>query len=437
MAIEGRDNAAATLGLAAPVISRKSSTVNQFETASGVPTSASGSLDPENVFYMSYRVFLEGVEVPVNGIQLDYGVTGIPQCNISLPASKLLRELPPTTKVAVFFRDLVPESDGSFKWRLLFDGEFMGYGYSVSSHGASMSLAFMHNAAHMHSMQLMIMDMSEFWIGGGNQYSAGDSTLVSPQSWNRPEKTILRGLLSEESAPNYKTMADICYTLVRTVLADVRGTASGKYFKTKFGDITKNGLGGYKLLRRFYGISESATKMDIPEEGLIDQDTSGGSSTGNSIGSKKMNSDQPRIEEQPASPTIQHNPISSKIITDRADKLVNRELEKDGFGEEGCARAVNYMITGDKSYPYSEEADVMATRVKSEGGSIFTDPGAVRAGDLVFYANTYGDWEKGTITHVGIADGSGNIVHQGTKDKGVTRVPINYSRIAYYGRLKK
>jgi hypothetical protein len=43
----------------------------------------------------------------------------------------------------------------------------------------------------------------------------------------------------------------------------------------KFGDTTDKGKGGYKLLRRFYGVSDTVVNMAIPEAGTIDQTYTG------------------------------------------------------------------------------------------------------------------------------------------------------------------
>ena len=61
-----------------------------------------------------------------------------------------------------------------------------------------------------------------------------------------------------------------------------------------------------------------------------------------------------------------------------------------------------------------------------------------QAGDIVMYANTYGNYPDGTITHVGIYAGHDMVIHRPTADRAVCRVPFNFARIAeirrpYYG----
>lgn len=51
-------------------------------------------------------------------------------------------------------------------------------------------------------------------------------------------------------------------------------------------------------------------------------------------------------------------------------------------------------------------------------------------GDIVMYANTYGSYPDGTITHVGIYAGHDMVIHRPTADRAVCRVPFDFARIA-------
>lgn len=56
-------------------------------------------------------------------------------------------------------------------------------------------------------------------------------------------------------------------------------------------------------------------------------------------------------------------------------------------------------------------------------GSVFTDFSQAQPGDLVFFQNTYGNWEPGTITHVGIYIGDGKMINA-SSSKGVSYADI-------------
>ena len=65
------------------------------------------------------------------------------------------------------------------------------------------------------------------------------------------------------------------------------------------------------------------------------------------------------------------------------------------------------------------------------------DPEKAAAGDLVFLQNTYGNWNKGVITHVGIATGDGNYIHRMTSNQGYVRIePIPQADFQAGLRLK-
>ena len=48
----------------------------------------------------------------------------------------------------------------------------------------------------------------------------------------------------------------------------------------------------------------------------------------------------------------------------------------------------------------------------------------LQPGDIVMWANTYGDWPEGSITHVGIYVGDGQIVDRPTAAAPVKRRPV-------------
>ncbi len=49
----------------------------------------------------------------------------------------------------------------------------------------------------------------------------------------------------------------------------------------------------------------------------------------------------------------------------------------------------------------------------------------LQPGAIVFFANTYGHWPEGTITHVGVALGNGAFVHRPTMSRPVEQAAIN------------
>lgn len=58
-------------------------------------------------------------------------------------------------------------------------------------------------------------------------------------------------------------------------------------------------------------------------------------------------------------------------------------------------------------------------------------------GDIVMYSNTYGNWPRGVITHVGIYVGNGQIVHRPTSSGVVKTAALKYATIAEIRRPKQ
>jgi cell wall-associated NlpC family hydrolase len=58
-------------------------------------------------------------------------------------------------------------------------------------------------------------------------------------------------------------------------------------------------------------------------------------------------------------------------------------------------------------------------------GTVFRDTRQLRPGDIVGFANTYGNWAPGTITHVGVYVGNGMMVDRSTSAGNVHHRPIS------------
>jgi len=77
---------------------------------------------------------------------------------------------------------------------------------------------------------------------------------------------------------------------------------------------------------------------------------------------------------------------------------------------------MEFLGKGDVLLP--EHADSLAS---TEFGKKINLVKQTKAGDLVFLKNTYGNWQPGVITHVGIASGNGKYIHRMTSNKGIVK----------------
>lgn len=84
--------------------------------------------------YVSWKVLLDGVEVPWVSFTIGVGVDTAGTANVVLEPDPLLYELRPTTMVHIFMYDNFEESaDEDDKYKLFWEGEAAGYAYSKSA----------------------------------------------------------------------------------------------------------------------------------------------------------------------------------------------------------------------------------------------------------------------------------------------------------------
>ena len=223
-------------------------------------------------FFKDCVVLLEGVAVPYNTITMSYGIGTPATCSIILPAHKVLRELPDCTKVHIFFKDMLADETGEYKYRLLFDGEKSGHTYNTTAEGAYMQIQAVHSCAYTTMMQLMTLDVAQY-LFSPNARLAGESTIPILLGMNRMHSTMIESLLKGF----FESMADIVYQMMRGILEGNDQTATGKYYASKLG----NSEGAWKILKRIYGVSKKTANSAAPTTNWAkDVATKGGSSSG-------------------------------------------------------------------------------------------------------------------------------------------------------------
>jgi uncharacterized protein YcbK (DUF882 family) len=219
-------------------------------------TGVGESADNTSEFYLNVEVYLEGVQVPYSSATVSYGLASPPSCTIILPASSIIRDLPETTKVHVFFQDMLPDDKYEYRWRLLFDGEMSGFQYSTDANGATMSISAIHSSAYTTLMQLMTLDASEY-LFNPNPRMVGDATMPMVFGQNKVSTKLIANIMAGKG---YESMADIVYQLMRAILEGTQDSAVGKYYHDKLG----NDKNGWKILKRIYGVSKATAESPVP-----------------------------------------------------------------------------------------------------------------------------------------------------------------------------
>lgn len=288
---------------------------NETSEPAKVGSTASGS--DTNVFYVDVKVFLEGVQVPHMQASVSYGIDAPPTATIVIPAAQFLRNLPETTKVLITFRDILPDATGERKWRVLFDGEMSGLGYNIDSSGATLSITALHSTAYLTLLQLMIAPVRSYIYNTSPESLVGNTTLWSTSAVGPTHNvTFLDDLLKDIQSTNtsergIKTMADIVYVILRNIVEGLKDSAAVARWTWKY---LGNEPSGLKILKRIYGVSESAKNdkfLQQSHDGL-----KGANADASVVGSVKHPNDDPETTPSPSDPTSTQNLKNTKINAD-------------------------------------------------------------------------------------------------------------------------
>jgi hypothetical protein len=88
----------------------------------------------------AWLVYLNGIEVPCPKVSVSYGIGVIPEATLSFPPHRLLQRLgaEDRVEVVIFYLDDLENPDKP-EFRLLFEGEIIGWSYTSSPHGRQMT----------------------------------------------------------------------------------------------------------------------------------------------------------------------------------------------------------------------------------------------------------------------------------------------------------
>lgn len=103
--------------------------------------------------------------------------------------------------------------------------------------------------------------------------------------------------------------------------------------------------------------------------------------------------------------------------------FVRAVLRQAGVRVGVSRKAIDGNVRGDGGR--SEGPGMARSFFGSDIGLLILNPKDLKPGDLVAFADTYGNWPKGSITHVGIYVGNSQIVDRPTAARPVQKRPIS------------
>ena len=136
------------------------------------------------------------------------------------------------------------------------------------------------------------------------------------------------------------------------------------------------------------------------------------------------------------------SPINGEQLVAAAEAWVGKEFNPGAKAQ--CAYFIRTLLeeigadigVTQQSYDgYSTGKGYANSFFGSDVGELILDPEQLQPGDLVAFANTYGDWPDGTITHVGIYIGNGMMVDRPTASRPVQKRSIDTFEFAVGIRL--
>lgn len=377
---------------------------------------APGESPDTNVFYLAVKVFFEGVQVPHSSAAVSYGISSPPTCTISLPASSFLRDLPETTKIHIIFKDLLPNSKGEYKWRLLFDGELSGLGYAIDANGANISISGVHSTAYLNLMQIMNLDAAQYLLN--SEYTMlGNATMATVSGFDKVQVDMIPKIINKK---NFKSMADLSYQILKNIIYGGKDQSSvGKWYYNKLGP----DLNGLKLLERMYGVSDEAKNA-----ALVDWKAEGGSNSGGgSVSQPGATTNTSSMSGKGGGDGSMQWPCSGEItsyfggrihpIWGTASNHSGMDIAVDYGTPIGAAKAgtVSYAddMNGYGRTVMIDHGDGLFTLYGHNQGYNVKEGQQVKAGDVIAFAGSTGD-------------STGPHCHFEVRQDGVRVDPLNY-----------
>ena len=216
-----------------------------------------------------------GVVVPLDLVQLSYGVASAPRCYITMPFSNAMRALPEEAPIAVFFQDVIQteekqilltknEEQSSTPYRLLFDGELESVTVSISPTGASLTYSLWHNASQLDLMPMTVMPVSQQLMNMQSK-PMGVATLTTVMGESVEAMHALEWLYNKGCLPDKdgkaacSEMVDVAYLLYYMIMSSNKKTdnkyAALQYYLQKYSLIHMD--------NRFYGVNKNGALSPV------------------------------------------------------------------------------------------------------------------------------------------------------------------------------
>lgn len=171
----------------------------------------------------AWLVYLNGIQVPCPSVTVSYGVWKIPEATLSFPPHRLLQRLGAEDRleVTIFYLDTTYDPENP-QFRLLFEGEILGWSYSSSPMGRMMTFNALADMSIFQSLYFFFMNTVDAVIGYKTTPGADAVTPFSP-GVHYPFSLFKKGLFlnaaSDKATPDIEVPYDILANLLMGILS--------------------------------------------------------------------------------------------------------------------------------------------------------------------------------------------------------------------------
>jgi hypothetical protein len=180
----------------------------------------------------AWLVYINGIEIPCPQVNVGYGVWMIPEATLSFPPHRLLQRLGAEDKleVVVFFLDDLADKDRP-TFKLLFEGEIIGWSYTSSDHGQMMTFNAVADISIFSQLYFFFMNNVDTIAEGTLDNS--DRILTTGAAY--PTSLFTKGLFADnENAPDvtrpYEILQNVLIGMLSNKIPEHRRSLPGTNF---------------------------------------------------------------------------------------------------------------------------------------------------------------------------------------------------------------
>jgi hypothetical protein len=172
----------------------------------------------------AWLVYVNGLQVPCAQVTVNYGVWQIPEATLSFPPHRLLQRLGAEDRleVVVFYLDTTYDPENP-AFRLMFEGEILGWSYSNSPMGRMMTFNAIGDMSVFQSLYFFFMNTVDAVVGYETTNGKNADTVFTP-GVHYPFSVFKKGLFltakGDEGQPDITRPYDILDNVLRGMLSD-------------------------------------------------------------------------------------------------------------------------------------------------------------------------------------------------------------------------